>query len=92
MKMAKRDKYYDYRDVIYYTVAQMELERNNMEGAINSLIKSTQNSVGNPSLKNKTFLQLADISFTQKKYKAARNYYDSLDMTDQSLKRRSWRL
>jgi outer membrane protein assembly factor BamD (BamD/ComL family) len=87
MKMVKRDKYYEYRDVIYYTIAQMELERNNAEGAISSLVKSTQNSVGNPSLKNKTFLQLADIHFAQKKYKEAKSYYDSLNMTDQSLKR-----
>src|ERR1043165_6275016 len=27
LKMAKRDKYEDYRDVIYYMAAQMEMER-----------------------------------------------------------------
>ncbi len=30
-KMAKRDRYIDYRDVIYYTIAQIELERNNLD-------------------------------------------------------------
>ena len=28
VKMAKRDKYQDYRDIIYYMAAQMQLERN----------------------------------------------------------------
>ena len=33
LKMAKRDKYLDYRDIIYFMAAQMELERNNIDGA-----------------------------------------------------------
>ena len=34
VKMAKKDKYQDYRDIIYYMAAQMELERNNTDGAL----------------------------------------------------------
>jgi len=86
LKMAKRDKYYDYRDVIYYTIAQMEMERNNLDQAQTNLTKSTQNNIDNPSLKNKAFLQLAEIAFTQKKYKIARNFYDSIDIRDPGLK------
>ncbi len=42
VKMAKRDKYADYRDIIYYMAAQMQLEGNNVDGAIALLLKSTQ--------------------------------------------------
>jgi tetratricopeptide (TPR) repeat protein len=85
-KMAKRDKYIDYRDVIYYTMAQMEMERNNFDGAQASLLKSTKNNTNNPSLKNKAFLELASLAFDQRKYKLARNFYDSVDLNDRGLK------
>jgi hypothetical protein len=32
LKMARRDKYEEYRDIIYYMAAQMELERGNIAG------------------------------------------------------------
>jgi len=86
MKMARRDKYYDYRDVIYYTIAQMEIERNNFEAAQANLEKSTKNNTNNPGLKNKAFLQMAELAFQQKKYKLARNFYDSVDVRDPGLK------
>ena len=48
LKMAKRDKYIDYRDVIYYTIGQMEIERNNFDKALANLTKkSTQNNIDN---------------------------------------------
>jgi len=84
-KMAKRDRYIDYRDVIYYTIAQIELERNNLDQVLINLKKSTENNVENLSLKNKAFLQMADIAFAQRKYKQARSLYDSLDLNDVAL-------
>src|SRR5688572_653553 len=86
MKMAKRDKYYDYRDVIYYTIAQMEMDRNNIGHAQFNLRKSTENNIDNPELKNKAFLQLAELAFAQRNYRQARDYYDSIDTQDPSLK------
>lgn len=85
LKMAKRDKYYDYKDVIYYTIAQMELERGNVDAAIANLKKSTENSL-DPSLKNKAFLQMADMAFAQKKYREAKSLYDSINVGDPALK------
>ena len=82
LKMAKRDRYIDYRDVIYYTIAQIEMERNNLDQVQINLKKSTENNVDNLSLKNKAFLQMADIAFAQRKYKQARSLYDSLDLND----------
>ena len=86
LKMAKRDRYIDYRDVIYYTIAQIEMERNNLDQAIAYLKKSTENNTTDPLLKNKAFLQMAEMAFTLKKYRQARDLYDSVDLNDQGLK------
>jgi tetratricopeptide (TPR) repeat protein len=86
LKMARRDKYQDYRDIIYYMAAQMELERKNIDGALALLEKSTKYASNDPSLRNKAFLQLAELSFFKKKYRQAYNFYDSLRMDDPALK------
>ncbi len=86
LKMAKRDKYYDYRDVIYYTIGQMEMERNNFDQAQANFKKSTENNTNNPYLRNQAFIQMAELAFAQKKYKIARNFYDSIDIRDPGLK------
>jgi hypothetical protein len=86
IKMAKRDKYYDYRDIIYYMAAQMELERQNIDGALALLLKSTQYASNNQSQRNKAFLQLADLSFEKQLFRQSYNFYDSLKMEDPALK------
>src|SRR5262249_16844226 len=85
LKMAKRDKYEDYRDIIYYMAAQMQMERNNIDGALPLLVKSTQYPSGDVALRNKAYLQLAELAFGQKKYRQAYNFYDSLKLNDPSL-------
>lgn len=83
VKMGHKDRYESYRDIIYYTAAQMELERNNKPGAEAFLILCTKAGAGIiGSQRNKAFLQLANLSFEEKKYKAAKNYYDSLNTND----------
>jgi tetratricopeptide (TPR) repeat protein len=86
LKMAKRDKYLDYRDIIYYMAAQMELERDNIDGALPLLLKSTKYTTNNPSQRNKAFLQLAELSFTKKLYRQSYNFYDSLMLDDPAIK------
>jgi TolA-binding protein len=86
VRMAKRDKYQDYRDIIYYMAAQMELERNNIDGALTLLEKSTKYTSNDFSQRNRAFLQLAELSFAQRKYRQAYNFYDSLKMDDPALK------
>ncbi len=86
LKMAKRDKYTNYRDVIYFTVAQMELERGNLSAAQNYLAKSAEFNTSNTNLKNKAWLQLADIAIKEKDYKTVSNCYDSLEYNDPLLK------
>ena len=81
VKMARKEKYLAYRDVIFYTAAQMELERKNVAIAKHLLEKSAEYAQENPKQRNRSFLQLADISYNEKDYLAARRYYDSVDAT-----------
>ena len=85
-KMAKRDKYVDFRDIIYFMAAQMELERHDEDAAIALLLKSTKYTSNDPYQRNKAFLQLAELSFSKRKYRDAYNFYDSLRLDDPSLK------
>lgn len=85
LKMARKEKYLSYRDVIYYTAAQMELERQNIAGARALLLKSTQYSQENPQQRNRSFLQLADLAYDEKDYPNARRFYDSVDATNTAI-------
>ncbi|HVF82392.1 MAG TPA: tetratricopeptide repeat protein [Flavisolibacter sp.] len=82
LKMAKRDKYEDYRDIIYYMAAQMEMERGNIGAAQELLIKGSKYNNGNQASRSKAFLQIADVSFDQKKYLQAASFYDSIQVAD----------
>jgi len=86
LRMAKRDKYEDYRDIIYYMAAQMMLDAGKTDDAMALLIKSTQFPGNDPSQRNKAFLQLAELSFARKMYRQAFNYYDSVNLSDPSIK------
>lgn len=92
VKMAHKDRYESYRDIIYYTAAQMELERNNRPGAetfLRQCIKAVAEMGG--TQRNKAYLLLGDLSFEDKKYRDAKNDYDSLNMNDRpSLGDISW--
>ena len=85
MRMVKRDKYQDYRDIIYFMAAQMELERNDPEAAYALLLKGSRYNNGNDGLQNKAFLQLAQMAFEKKQYRQAYNFYDSLKLNDPAL-------
>lgn len=83
-KMGRKDSYSAYRDVIYYTAARIELERNNPAGAKEMLLKSTRASVThlNPGQRTQSFLLLADLSFSEKNYRDARRFSDSVNNND----------
>lgn len=82
LKMARRDKYTDYRDILYYTAAQMELERKNIPGAIALLERASRYTTqANALQRNRIFLQLADLSFDNQRYRYAANFYDSVTVT-----------
>jgi tetratricopeptide (TPR) repeat protein len=77
-KMARKDKYLAYRDIIYYAAAEMELERNNVPGAKAFLIKATAVQGDDNTVRTKAFLLLADLSFKEKNYSDAKRFYDSI--------------
>ena len=83
-KMGRRDKYLNYRDIIYYTAAQIELERKNIPGAKEMLIKSTKaSSISlNPAQRSRSFLLLGELSYNEKDFYSAKSYYDSVSNND----------
>ena len=84
MKMARKDRYTNYRDIIYYSAAQMELERNNRAGAKVMLLRSAKamNQLSDPKQRTRTYLQLGDLSFEDKDYRSAKSFYDSILTTE----------
>jgi TolA-binding protein len=78
LKMAKRDKYTDYRDAIYYMAGEMELARSNYAKAQEYFLKASKYKGENPVNASKGFLQLADLFYNQKNYILAKQYYDSV--------------
>jgi len=76
--MAKRDKYENYKDVIYYAAALFDLKQDNKQTAINDLLKSVANSnADNLPQKQKSYLLLGDVAYDVKLYPDAFRYYDS---------------
>ena len=83
--MAKRDKYENYRDIIYFAAASIELERNNYDNAQNFLLKSVASSIDNPFQKNQSFVLLGDLNYKRKKYSPSFSFYDSVDINSLSV-------
>ncbi|MEP7259046.1 MAG: tetratricopeptide repeat protein, partial [Flavitalea sp.] len=86
-KMGRRDRYTKYRDIIYYTAAQIELERKNIPGAKAMLLKSA--SAASENLNNtqrtKSFLMLGDLSYDEQLFPEAKNFYDSISTSDMGI-------
>jgi outer membrane protein assembly factor BamD (BamD/ComL family) len=80
-KLAKRDKYDEFRDIIYYVAALLELKQNDKLAAKKALQKSVAYSVDNVEQKQKSFLLLADIDYSLKSYQLSYNSYDSLQIS-----------
>jgi hypothetical protein len=78
-KMARKDKYFNYRDILYYAAAQTALQQKDSIAAQLLLKKSIANNVNNPTQKSKSFLLLADVSLALKNFVVAKPYYDSVD-------------
>ncbi|HEX4851749.1 MAG TPA: tetratricopeptide repeat protein, partial [Puia sp.] len=81
-KMAKKEVYAGYQDIIYFAAAEMELERKDKPAAINFLVKATKYANPNSPTRDKAFILLGDMAMEDKKYKAAKSYYDSVNVSD----------
>ncbi len=76
-KMLKDPKNEDYRDQIYYALAEVELKEHNDTLAINYLALSVATSVNNNFQKASSALTLADLYFKIPEYENAQAYYDT---------------
>ena len=79
-KLAKKERFYNYRDIIYYAAGNISLQQKNTNKAAEFYLKSSTTSTDNATQKNKSFLALADLNYTIKKYKPAYVYYDSINI------------
>jgi outer membrane protein assembly factor BamD (BamD/ComL family) len=82
LKMAKRDKFEAYRDIVYYSAAILTLQKPDTNAAIILFDKSVKYNENNIAYKNKAFLQLGDIAYKRKLYKLSAAMYDSLQLGD----------
>lgn len=78
-KLAKRDKFENYRDIIYYATALLQLQQKKETAAVKDLSKSIRFTVDNPLQKTKSFLLLADINYNHKLYAQSSKLYDSIE-------------
>lgn len=85
LRMSKKDKFEPYRDIIFFSAAQLAMIKPDTAAAVFLYKKSAFYNQENISFKNKAFLDLAEISYKQKKYKDAYAFYDSLQLADTSL-------
>ncbi|HZI69520.1 MAG TPA: tetratricopeptide repeat protein [Hanamia sp.] len=86
VRMAHKDKFEPYRDIIYYSAGEIAMLKPDTTSAMSFYKASTVYNENNISLKNKAFLNLAEINYNLKKYKEAYNFYDSLQAGDTTLK------
>ena len=76
-KMAKEQKYLEYRDQIYFAMAEVELMRNDVALGKTYLTKSAFYSLNNPRQKGVSYEKLGDLTFKERNYVSAQRYYDS---------------
>ena len=76
-KMLRDSKNIEYRDQIYYSLAEIELHEGNHEKAIDYFQKSAQASTMNLPQKTRSYLTLGNIFYDNRDFIIAQAYYDS---------------
>ncbi len=76
-KMLIDQKNAEYKDQIYYALAQIELQKGNEPQAITYLTESAFYSTTNTRQKGMAFEKLGDLCFARRDYIPAQKYYDS---------------
>ena len=76
-KMLKDGKNLEYKDQIYYALAEIDMKRSNVSNAKINYTNSVLWSINNNLQKGISYLALADIHFEERKYLSAQKYYDS---------------
>lgn len=76
-EMLKDAKNKEYKDVIYYALAEIALKEGNRKKGMDYLRKSVSKSVNNNRQKAISSLELGELFFDQKDYKLSQAYYDT---------------
>lgn len=76
-KMLRDQKNAEFKDQIYYALADIAFQEGNKEKGIEYLHKSTFYSISNAKQKGKSYERLGDITFADRDYIRAQKYYDS---------------
>lgn len=79
-KMLRDEKNIDFKDQIYYALANIDMKENLEPDAIKNFKLSAFTSVSNTAQKGLSYLSLADIYFEKLNYVTAKAYYDSTVM------------
>lgn len=77
LKMSRESKNAEFKDQIYYALAEVAIQENKKEQGIVYLHRSTFYSTSNPRQKGRSYEKLADLSFADRDYINAQKYYDS---------------
>jgi len=90
-RMTKDDKNLEYRDQVYYVMADIALHDGLKNDGIALLRQSLDFNKNNPPQRAESYLKLADLYFETENFVQAKNYYDStltvLPNTDARYKR-----
>lgn len=80
LKLTKKERYADYRDIIYYAIAKIELQRNGLDAAQNYFLKSIKYSIKNPQQKTLSFIALGHLNYNRKRFIESHSFYDSVKL------------
>ena len=76
-KMLKDDKNIDYKDQIYYALAEIAIKEDNEDLAKDHLLNYTASNLGNDQQQSISHLALANIYFDEASYLYAQGHYDT---------------
>lgn len=76
-KMLKDDKNIDYKDQIYFALAEIALKEEQKDLAMDHLLDATANNSGNDQQQSIAHLTLAEIYFNDAAYLSAQVHYDT---------------
>jgi tetratricopeptide (TPR) repeat protein len=80
IKMARKGRFEIFRDVVYYSAAQLAMQKADTASSILYLTQAVKYNNNNLLYKNKSFYQLGNLAFSQLRFKDAHDYYDSLQL------------
>lgn len=83
--LSRKERFDGFEDILYNAAAGIALQKKDTTLARTLYEKSNRFNQERPPLKNKSFLQLATISYRQRDYAYAAACYDSLNLSDPTI-------